>query len=433
MTPGTLLRGWRGLSGQPFTNREALRQYQSNSLRALIQHAHRNVPFYRRKMDAAGVSPGDIRSVKDLHALPLSSRAEMQGLEARDCSAGLFHRANHIELTSGSSGTPLTIRRSWAEQNLMLAFRMQALKAWGFNWSMRRVVIDHLSETTRLIEGRPRFYEKFGLLPRLTLDWQLPKEALVRSIRNFRPDCISGAPSLIADFARRLNDEDRRQLSSAKAVVTGSEQLATTDRDAIGLGFGLPVIDIYGSSEVIFIGAQAPGAKGYKVSDESVIVEVLKNGQPSAQGELFVTGLHLWSMPFIRYSLGDYVTRLNHPGNPGPNSWLASIDGRVNDRFHLPDGREIHGYSVGECIENCSMPVRRFQVVQCQKDRFQVLLVVDSRTEGEVTELRDAIGKLLGKACQVDIDLVDSLDRPERKFYPFISYERFLNQKRERV
>jgi phenylacetate-CoA ligase len=423
MTPGTLLRAWRGLSGQPFANREALREYQSTCLRALVQHAHRNVPFYRRKMSLAGVSPGDIRSVNDLHALPLCSRAEMQSLDANDCASGLLRRGNHIERTSGSSGTPLTIRRSWAEQNLMLAFRMQAFKQWGFNWSMRRVVIDHFNETMRLAAGRPRLYEKVGLLPRLVLDWQSPKEELVKRICSFHPDSIGGAPTLIADFARKLNDLDRQKLGSARVVFTGSEQLTDADRLAIESGFGLPVIDVYGSSEVVFIGAQTPGESGYKICDESVIVEVLKDGQPSDQGELFVTGLHLWSMPFIRYSLGDYVSLLKHPG---PNTWLASIDGRENDRFTLPDGREIHGYLVGECIENCSLAVKRFQVVQRQTDQFQVRLVVESGNRLGIMELRDAIRKVVGKACQVDIDLVDFLERPRRKFYPFVSYERYV-------
>ena len=52
-------------------------------------------------------------------------------------------------------------------------------------------------------------------------------------------------------------------------------------------------------------------------------------------------------MPFIRYRLGDQVELGD---GVGPNRWLRAIDGRVTDRFQLPDGRRLHGDTWGELI-----------------------------------------------------------------------------------
>ena len=57
-------------------DREQIRAWQSEKLVRQVQHVWNDVPYYREKMKAAGVTPDDIRSVDDLHKLPFLSKAD---------------------------------------------------------------------------------------------------------------------------------------------------------------------------------------------------------------------------------------------------------------------------------------------------------------------------------------------------------------------
>lgn len=308
----------------------------------------------------------------------------------------------------------------------MLAFRAKAVGAWGYGPRTRRANIDHFSSEALAIEVGAKWYERFGVMPRLNLDWRLPKEQIVDRVARFKAGLVSGPPSLLADLADELCDADRARLEVTR-VLTGAELLSGSMRGRIERGFGCPVVDIYGCVETVFIAMQAPGTDGYRVCGEAVIVEVLDNGTPAAGGEIVVTGLHQWSMPFIRYRLGDCV-RVADGG--GVYRGLREIDGRVTDRFLLSDGRRLHGYTLGQLVEQSGLGVRRFQITQVERDAFEVRLVLDSPACAELSSLRRSLRDTLGGGVRVRVEAVDSLERAGRKFYPFISYERLLSMRR---
>jgi len=421
VTPGAAYHALRGLAGPGFRSRMELESYQSACLRRLLDHVYQRVPYYKRLFDEAGVSLRHIRGVADLSRLPTTERADIQMLPAEDvCAAGLVHRVDRVHHTSGSSGSPLVVRRTKLEERLMLAYRAKAVGAWGFGPRARRVNLDHFSPLVLATEARPMLYEKMGIMPRLNLDWRTPKDEIVACIARFEPDLISGPPSLLAELADGLDDTDRARINATR-ILTGAELLSASMRARIESGFGCPVSDIYGCVETVFIAMEAPEEQGYRLCEEVVIVEVLDNGTPATRGEIFLTGLHQWSMPFIRYRLGDYVEVMD---GAGPHRRLRSIDGRVTDRFQLPDGRRLHGYTLGELVEGSSLAVRRFQITQVQRDAFRVRLVLEKKSHADLAALNHCLRDTLGPAIDVRVEVVESLDRPHRKFYPFVSYER---------
>jgi phenylacetate-CoA ligase len=302
----------------------------------------------------------------------------------------------------------------------MLAYRAKSVGAWGFGRQARRVNIDHLNPHVLATEARPMFYEKLGIMPRLNLDWRTPRAEIVARIARFKPDLISGPPSLLAELADELTDADRARIDATR-VLTGSERLSASMRARIERGFGCPVADIYGCVELVFIAMEAPEERGYRLCEEAVIVEVLAQGASATKGEIHLTGLHQWSMPFIRYRLGDDVEVTD---GAGPHRLLRAIDGRVTDRFRLPDGRELHGYELGELIERCSLAVRRFQITQVRRDAFHVRLVLATTSPAALAALDRSFRDTLGPTIACTVEVVASLDRPHRKFYPFVSYER---------
>ena len=85
-------------------SREQIRAWQDEKLVKQVRHVWEHVPYYRRKMEAAGLSPDDIKSSDDLSKLPFLSKADLReaypygllGVELKDCV--------RIHSTSGTTG-----------------------------------------------------------------------------------------------------------------------------------------------------------------------------------------------------------------------------------------------------------------------------------------------------------------------------------------
>ena len=429
-----VLRGMRGLLCSRPRARDAVVSFQDACVRDLIRHAYARVPYYRRLFEKAGLEPGDVRGVANLAALPLTSREDLQHLPPSEiCATGSQVDSLYMVMTSGSTGAPLTVRRTMTEERLLLAYRVRAMGAFGVGPVARRASINHLHPGGQRGDmARKYLHGRLGLMPRLWIDWRTPKNEILAALERFQPQVVHGPPSILSWLADELTDDDRRRIS-ARLIVTGSETLTPRMRGQIERGFGLPVADVYGSHEVVFIAMQVPQPTGddplYRVCEESVAIEVLRDGspaQPGETGEVVVTALQSFVMPFIRYRLGDRVTLGRAPGgSAGPYTTLRSIDGRTLDRFILPDGRILLGYVLGEAVEESRLNVRRFQIVQERPEVFRVSLALYEPPRGELERLASRLREILGPAVTVRIGIVPTLTATgSRKFSPYVSFER---------
>ncbi|MBR2282255.1 MAG: phenylacetate--CoA ligase, partial [Spirochaetales bacterium] len=85
-------------------SRDEIRRLQDERLVSQVRHVWDNVPYYRRKMEQAGVCPDDIRGISDLHKLPFLTKDDLResypdglrGVPRKDCV--------RIHSTSGTTG-----------------------------------------------------------------------------------------------------------------------------------------------------------------------------------------------------------------------------------------------------------------------------------------------------------------------------------------
>jgi len=113
------------------------------------------------------------------------------------------------------------------------------------------------------------------------------------------------------------------------------------------------------------------------ICDDNVIVEILREGQPVAEGEtgeVVVTGLHTYSMPFIRYRTGDIATRGSNSCACGqPFSTLLDIQGRAVEYFRFAGDRRGRPYEItGPLIESESEWVFQHQIIQESRDSVRL-------------------------------------------------------------
>src|SRR3990170_8119245 len=111
----------------PHVARDEIVSFQNRQLRRLVTHAYENVPYYRRLFDQNGIKPKYIQSVSDLPAIPITSKKDLQSLPVEEIVArGVNPKSLIRHRTSGASGEPFTILRTWIEEHLLGSLRRAA-------------------------------------------------------------------------------------------------------------------------------------------------------------------------------------------------------------------------------------------------------------------------------------------------------------------
>jgi len=415
----------------PYVGRERLVAFQQNRLRLLVEHAYRNVTHYRRLFDRHGLKPCDIRTVDDLCAVPITSRNELQALPVEEIVSRQMEPAGLISRSSsGSSGRPFTARRTWWEERVHGVLRLRALHALGLRATDKHCYVmwlrSHQRQDHQIIQ---RTLAAFGIARRTLLNGMQSPEDIVRALHQLRPTVVSGYPGVLVRIAQTVSHQKLRSLQ-LRLVCTGGEVLTPLMRQQIQEGFATPVYDTYGSIEFNLLAWECKQTGEYHSSDDGMIMEVLRDGTPVAEGgrgEVVGTDLHSFAMPLIRYRLGDVATKGSETCRCGqPFSTIRSIQGRTIDYFVLPGNRLLHPYEFGitEIGVTKAQWIRSFQMTQQRMDSI-VMRVVPFREPStrEVADVVQPIEKLLGPDVHLQLDLVPEIPTdPNGKFRVYRSF-----------
>ncbi len=234
----------------PHVGREQLVAFQNERLRRLVEHAYRNVAYYRGLFDRHELKPQDIRTVQDLAAVPITSRSDLQGLPveeivARNVEPGL---SNH-------SCFKWVIREAiYCAPDLA-----GGAPAWGVPVACAPVAGSPSERQALLCDGTAesptqdhqivqRILATFGIARQMVVNCLQSPEEIVRALHQFRPAVVSGYPGVLARIAQTVSSDELRLLR-LRFVSTGGEVLTPLMRQQIQDGFSVPVYDTYGSIE----------------------------------------------------------------------------------------------------------------------------------------------------------------------------------------
>ena len=407
----TLARLWR----HPRGSRERLDRFRDRKLRFLVAHAHDRVAYYRQLFEKAGVRPADIRCAADLAQLPISSKADLRERPLSDLVArGVDADRLILRYTSGSTGEPTRVRRTEFEDHLLQMFRLRAQRILGRRVRDRVVrVVSRGVPTDKTPTSLKQLKESLGVWRSSHLDCLHPIDDLARDLARKVPDVLTGYPGVLTEIASLWpNISDRTQ--NPRIIFVGGEVATPAMRAHIRRGFQAPVFDLYGSYEFNLLGWECTVTGDMHVCDDNVIVEVLRDGRPAEAGEsgdVVVTGLHAYSAPYIRYSLGDTATRGDEKCRCGaPFSTLRNLRGRTMDYCVLPGGRKMHHWELIP-MAFWDMPWhRRYQLVQETKERFALRVIAEQEPPGaDLEALTSQIQQTLGPGADFRIELVDDL------------------------
>ena len=165
----------------------------------------------------------------------------------------------------------------------------------------------------------------------------------------------------------------------------------------------------------MLIGAECDRHEGLHLTMENLLVEVLDDdGHPTPAGEegqIAITDLYNYGMPFIRYLNGDRAVAGFASCSCGRGlPLLRKVVGRQLDILTTPSGRQIAGEFFPHLIKDFA-PVRRFQVVQSRPEQIILKLVVDKNTWSPAwrERLTREIQKQLDDTLQLTLEEVDDI------------------------
>jgi phenylacetate-CoA ligase len=418
-----LAAGCNGLFCAGKWSRTQLQQYQAARLRALVRHASNNVPFHRRRLHAAGVDWRLIRTIDDLARIPWYDRREIREAAPEDLLADGTNCATLTERhTSGTSGQPMTIRRTHIEERLLHAFRLRTMFAYGLHFRDQRMGLRHENR----MENAP--WARLGFLRYHSVRAYDGVKSLRTRFLSLRPEVVEGWAASLAELAGEITAEDR-QTHSPRFIAAGAEPVTPDRRRRIETGFGARVYDVYGSEEFNLIAAECPHTGLLHITEAAVVVEVLRDGSPvlpGETGEVVVTALHSYAMPFLRFRLGD-VARLGPAPCPcgAPFATLAGLEGREEDVFPLPDGRLLIPHVlVLPLMQTCPW-IRKFQLVQELPDllRLKVVAAPDvADVEARLAGWRQDSQQQCGDGVRIVVEQLSGIpNQPSGKYRSIVS------------
>jgi phenylacetate-CoA ligase len=367
-------------------SRDQLLTEQARAVREMLAYARRHVPYYRR-LDA----PPD-----DIAAWPILEK-RMVAAWPLDFLSDEFDPDDLMTLrTSGTTGTPLSVRFTREYHQMEMAFRWRH-KAWGGVPFPSRSA--YLSGHPVVPPGqkRPPFWRWDRVEQRLLCSsYHLSPQnlpAYVGALAAFAPAFVHGYPSSVDLVARQVLAGNGPR-PEPRAVFTASETLLDFQRTTIESAFGVKVFNWYGNTEMTcnVIGC---AAGGLHVRPDYGFLELL------ADGTMVCTGLNNRAMPLIRYRVGDVAV----PRDAGATCacgcafpLVERIEGRVEDYVRTPDGRRVG--RLDHLFKDVSH-VREAQLVQHRPDELVVRIVTTTgfgpRDEETIrAEARQRLGTSVG-------------------------------------
>ena len=370
------------LEASQWADAGSLAEVQQRHVALLAEHARSCSPHFASRLQVAGIEPRDLADRGQFAKLAVITRRDVQAAGAAMSCTTLpgGHGDVGTTVTSGSTGEPVTVRRTAVTALFWNAMAMRELR-----WHRRELSgrLCTIRAKTAAYSKRETWGPPASLLghtgPALALPVATDTRQLVEWIAAWSPTLLVLYPSTLAAVTDHCARYSVRPAGLQHVLTTGETLSATVRADAEAT-LGAPVADCYSSEEFGCIAAQCPASGLYHVMAESVIVEVLRDdGTPCDDGEagrVVVTDLHNYATPLVRYDIGDVAA----PGPPCPCGrglpTLRRIVGRQRNLIRMPDGRR-HWPLTGFPRCRDVAPVRQYQLVQESRDGMNARLVVE--------------------------------------------------------
>ena len=408
-------------------SRDEIAALQLSRMQTSLRHAYENAPFYRARFDAAGVHPGDLKSLADLARFPFTTKSDLRDTYPFGMFAVPQNKLVRVHASSGTTGKPTVVGYTAQDISTWADLVARSMRASG----ARAGDIAHIAYGYGLFTGGLGAHygaERLGCTVVPVSGGMTERQ--VTLIRDFRPRVIMVTPSYmlsILDEFRRQGIDPRE--SSLAVGIFGAEPWTNAMRAEIEQAFDMHAVDIYGLSEVMGPGVANECVEtkdGLHIWEDHFYPEiidpvtgaVLPDGQI---GELVFTTLTKEGLPMVRYRTRD-LTRLL-PGTARSMRRMEKITGRSDDMIILR-GVNIFPTQIEEQILKCRGLAPHFQIELTRTGRMDDMTVhvectgstgSDAARAASMKELAHHIKSVVGVSARIVVHDPGGVARSEGK------------------
>lgn len=417
----------------PYLPEEQLREMRDKRVRWMVRYAAETVPFYRDFFRSERIDPGEIQCAEDLDRFPLIDKQVVREQPERFVSTSRWGRTALPFPTTGSTGAPLTVFHDRYSLLANAAYsereREAVRRVVGRGLNHRAISIDYSTSTGHLSRG---FLRENTFLPigakRTSLSLLEPMERIVAAINECRPVVISSYGSYLELLFKTIATQGI-PMHLPKVLVYASDVMTDGGKHLIEEDLGVTVLSKYNAVEAFKIGFSCEERTGFHLHDGLTHVKIVDaDGQRVAKGEkgeVVISNLINRGTVLLNYRLGDVASATDERCPCGRTlPLLASLEGRIEDIIHLPDGRFVHPRLVCGVLENRAEVVQ-YQLIQHEPDVFEFRLATVDRAAFEriIGDILIDLRGLLGQSVTIEAMHYEKL-KPHgagRKFRPVLS------------
>jgi phenylacetate-CoA ligase len=420
--------------------RAEIKALQLTRLKAILERAYNKIPHYKRKFDAAGVKPSDLRSLADLARFPFTVKTDLRDNYPFGMFAVPREELLRVHASSGTTGKPTVVGYTQADLDLWANLMARCMAAMG----ARPGEIVHNAYGYGLFTGGLGAHygaERLGCTV-------VPlsgggTERQVTLLQDFGAHILCATPSYalnISEIAESMGIDIRKL--PLHTGIFGAEPWTDAMRRDIEAKLGIEAIDIYGLSEIIGPGVACECRKmknGLHGWEDHFLFEVIDPDtmQPKPMGEpgeLVITTLTKEALPMIRYRTRD-ITRLSDEPCPCGRSHarILRVTGR-NDDMLIIRGVNVYPSQVEAVLVGFPGLAPHYQIILTRAHALDDMTVQVEQApdfkgdrEQKAHEVTHHIKSMIGVTCRVEVKAPGEVPRSQGKAVRVLDQRKKVN------
>jgi phenylacetate-coenzyme A ligase PaaK-like adenylate-forming protein len=388
-------------------SRASLERHQIVRFRKLVRYLRKHSPYYRdliaeRKINVTACVPTDFpvltktELMRNFDRISTDSRVTRAGvadfLERSRDPFELYRDAFYVLHSSGSSGEVgffVFSKEDWSRgvapglRFVPLRLKKQRLIFFG-------VSTEHVAGVNFALTCSRSLLKL--LYDVRTFDINSPLGSIVEELNRFQPDIVMGYASAIGMLAEC---QKRGELHiRPRSVQSSGEVVRAADRALVEEAFGVPMLNIYTCSEHLITGYGRSGFGGMYLFEDELFFELMPD-------HILVTNLFNYTLPLIRYRMGDVMIEVPDPDPVYPFRKIKEEFGRSEQIPYFRNAAGKIDFLSPHAINALQLNgVKRFQLVV--KDKTSCLIRVcpaeglsDAARRGAIADVRAKMSEVL--------------------------------------
>lgn len=411
-------------------SRNYLHAIQSARLIKMVDIAYNRVPFYKKKLDEAGISPADIRSIDDIPKLPFTVKDDLRD----NYPYGLFAvepgEVVRIHASSGTTGKQTVVGYTANDIDIWSQCTARSIVAAGGT----KDDFIHISYGYGLFTGGLGLHygaEKLGATAIPVSSGNTKRQ--VQILQDFGSDILCCTPSYAMYIGETIRDMGiGPKTLKVRAGIFGAEPWTDNMRKEIEKLLDIKAYDIYGLSEITGPGVsyECECQNGLHICEDYFYPEVIdpNTGRPlpdGEYGELVFTCIGKEALPLIRYRTRDICALIREECRCGRTLVrMTKPHGRTDDMLIIR-GVNVFPSQVEHVLLELGMDpnylilidrVNNLDIMEVQVE-MNAELFSDTVKDIETTEKRieNALYSALGVSARVRLVEPGTLPRSEGK------------------